>query len=91
MMPVFPLKTRRNLQAVIGCAVAMAVFSAAPARAEEDSFEQKAMDSIMGAFGLTRGNQPGIDYRERSPLVVPQSSATMRSRPKAMPPWGGAP
>jgi hypothetical protein len=76
-MPVFPLKmsTERNLKrAAIGCALATLVFAAAPARADEDSFEQKMMDSVMNAFGLTRGNERGIDYRERSPLVVPQAS-----------------
>lgn len=78
-MPVFPLRisTERNLlRAVVGCALVTLVFSAAPARAqEEDSVEQKVMDAIMGAIGLTRKNE-GIDYRERSPLVIPPSTSS---------------
>ena len=75
-MPVFPLKTKRNLQAVIGVALAMTAFAAAPARAqeEEDTFEQKMIDKVMTAIGLSRGNEAGIDYRERSPLVIPPSA-----------------
>jgi hypothetical protein len=64
----------RLLRAVIGCALGLAVISAAPARAEDDApAEDKLMDSIMGAFGLTRGGNT-IDYRERSPLVIPRDS-----------------
>ena len=52
-----------------------------PARAGDDddgdddmTFEEKLIDNLMtgiGAKGLT--SKPGIDYRERSPLVVPPS------------------
>ena len=76
-MPVFPLKmsTQRNLmRAALGCAVAVLVFSAAPARAQEDTPEMKILDSIMGAIGLSRDGSEGINYRERSPLVIPQGS-----------------
>jgi hypothetical protein len=76
VMPVFPLKTRRNLHAVIGGALvgATLILAAVPAHAEEDSIEQKVMDGVMGVFGLTRKNDQ-INYRERSPLVLPQSNA----------------
>jgi hypothetical protein len=72
-MPVFPLKTRRNLHAVIGGALvgATLILAAAPARAEDESIEQKVMDGVMGVFGLTRKDNQ-INYRERSPLVLPQ-------------------
>lgn len=76
-MPVFPLKTsmQRNFtRAALGCALGLFVLGTAPARAQEEAPEVKILDSIMGAIGLTRGNEPGIDYRERSPLVVPQAS-----------------
>ena len=77
-MPGFPLKisTKRNLlRAMTGCALATIVFGAAPVRAQEDTPEQKVLDGIMGVFGITRGNSgPGIDYRERSPLVIPPSA-----------------
>jgi hypothetical protein len=84
-MPVFPLKTRRNLVAVIGCGLAALVFIAAPARAqEEDSVEQQVMDAIMGAVGLTR-KEKVIDYRERSPLVIPPSAGTDIGATAALP------
>jgi hypothetical protein len=73
-MPVFPLK--RNLHVAIGCALAGALLvAAAPARAQQDESapEVKILDSVMGALGLTRGTGPGIDYRERSPLVLPRN------------------
>lgn len=76
VMPVFPLKTRRNLHAVIGGALVCAtvLIAAAPARAQDDSIEAKVLDGIMGAIGLSRKPGDQIDYRERSPLVLPQSN-----------------
>jgi hypothetical protein len=73
VMPVFPLKTRRNLHAVIGCGLAALLFTAAPARAQQDETapEVKIIDGIMGAIGLKRGGDEAINYRERSPLVIP--------------------
>src|SRR5438034_44206 len=37
------------------------------------TFEQKIIMGILGGIGVDVGNKPGIDYRERSPLVVPPS------------------
>jgi hypothetical protein len=76
-MPVFPLQTR--LRAVIGCAQCFAIAATllaatAPARAEEDSIEMKVLDGIMGAVGLSRKGEDQINYRERSPLVLPQGN-----------------
>lgn len=53
----------------VGCALAclLGAASAGPASAADDNF----MTSIMRGFGLRNGNEAGIDYRERSPLVVP--------------------
>jgi hypothetical protein len=39
---------------------------------EEDTFEQKIIKNFLGGLGVDVG-RPGIDYRERSPLVVPPS------------------
>jgi hypothetical protein len=39
---------------------------------DEDTFEQKIIKNILGGMGVDVG-RPGIDYRERSPLVVPPS------------------
>src|SRR5262245_17961029 len=43
-----------------------------PALAQEDDdpgFDKKIRDGLMGALGIKPG--PDIDYRERSPLVLP--------------------
>jgi hypothetical protein len=37
---------------------------------DEDTFEQKIIKNILGGLGVDVG-RPGIDYRERSPLVIP--------------------
>src|SRR5436309_15965323 len=37
---------------------------------DEDTFEQKIIKNILGGMGVDVG-RPGIDYRERSPLVIP--------------------
>jgi hypothetical protein len=39
---------------------------------EGDTFEQKIIKNFLGGLGVDVG-RPGIDYRERSPLVVPPS------------------
>jgi len=45
------------------------------ARAQDDdedkTFEEKIIDGIMAGIGGTNMDNRGIDYRERSPLVVP--------------------
>src|SRR5437764_4704337 len=37
---------------------------------DDDTFEQRIIKNILGGMGVNVG-QPGIDYRERSPLVIP--------------------
>src|SRR5207302_4524978 len=39
---------------------------------DEDTFEQRIIKSILGGLGANVGGA-GIDYRERSPLVIPPS------------------
>ncbi|MGI8526224.1 MAG: hypothetical protein ACR2K5_08600 [Pseudolabrys sp.] len=53
----------------LGCALACLAGVAAPstARADDDSF----LSTVMHGLGLRNGSEPTIDYRERSPLVVP--------------------
>lgn len=58
------------------------VLGAAPLHAqdgdeEEDgrSFEQRLMDNFMSGLGAKKLEDAGIDYRERSPLVVPSKIA----------------
>jgi hypothetical protein len=71
--------TRGLRLAVVGFGVALGiglVMSAGAARAQDDdeddkTFEEKIIDGIMAGVGGTNMENRGIDYRERSPLVVP--------------------
>ena len=79
---------KRLRQSLLACACAMLAFSAAvPAHAadddDEDTFEQRIIKGILGGMGVNVGGA-GIEYRERSPLVLPPS----RDLP---PPVAGAP
>ena len=52
------------------------VMMAGAARAEDDddddkTFEEKVIEGVMAGLGGTRMENRGIEYRERSPLVVP--------------------
>ena len=59
--------------AVCGLLGTVLILSAATARAADDddekSFDKKIRDNLMGALGIKAG--PNIEYRERSPLVLP--------------------
>ncbi|MBR0830962.1 hypothetical protein JQ596_36195 [Bradyrhizobium manausense] len=53
------------------------VMSAGAARAGDDdeddmTFEEKLIDNLMSGIGAKSMEKPGVDYRERSPLVVPR-------------------
>lgn len=71
------------------------VLSAGPVRAQDDdedqrTFEQKFMDNIMSGLGAKRLEDSGIEYRERSPLVVPSKIDLPRpevGKPKLAPNW----
>lgn len=71
----------RLSKVLVGCHVcaavlgAVVVLGAVPARAADDdvSFDQKIMRSIMEGLGLKRDGEPGINYQERAPLVLPPS------------------
>jgi hypothetical protein len=60
--------------AVVALGVGL-VMTAGAARAQEDeddkTFEEKIIEGIMAGIGGTNMENRGIDYRERSPLVVP--------------------
>jgi len=56
------------------------VMSAGPVRAgdgddddDDKTFEEKLIDNLMTGIGAKSMEKPGIEYRERSPLVVPPS------------------
>src|SRR5215472_18760439 len=64
------------------------------ARAQDDdeddkTFEEKIIEGIMKGVGATNMDNSGIDYRERSPLVVPPKidlpPPTSASTEKAVP------
>jgi hypothetical protein len=67
-------------RAAMACVMAGLVLCASgfgPASAEDDDDELldvKAFRGIMRGLGLQRGDEANIEYRERSPLVVPPST-----------------
>jgi hypothetical protein len=71
------------------------VLSAGPVRAQDDeeddrTFEQKLMDNLMSGIGAKRMEDSGIEYRERSPLVVPSKIELPKpetGKPKLAPNW----
>jgi hypothetical protein len=77
MLQNSPGTLRRGLRlaaVALGIGVMM---TAGVARAQDDddddgkTFEEKVIDGIMAGVGGTNMENRGIDYRERSPLVVP--------------------
>jgi type IV secretory pathway VirB10-like protein len=75
MVPNPSRALRRALRlAVIALGIGV-VMTAGAARAEDDeddkTFEEKIIEGIMAGIGGTNMENKGIDYRERSPLVVP--------------------
>jgi hypothetical protein len=62
---------RRLIMASV-CGMVLCVPAALTAHAEDDddTFEQKIIKNILGGMGADIG-RAGIDYRERSPLVIP--------------------
>src|SRR4029077_1124169 len=73
-MPNEPSTSLRR--ALLGCLCGMLLALPVAASAQqaqdddEDTFEQKIIKNILGGMGVDVG-RPGIDYRERSPLVIP--------------------
>jgi hypothetical protein len=67
--------TRALRLAVVAVGIGLVV-TAGAARAEDDgedekTFEEKIIEGIMAGIGGTNMENRGIEYRERSPLVVP--------------------
>src|SRR6201995_3623428 len=71
-----PAALRRSLRlSVVALGIGL-VMAAGAARAQDDedddkTFEEKIIEGIMAGIGGTNMENRGIDYRERSPLVVP--------------------
>ncbi|ACF03348.1 putative exported protein of unknown function [Rhodopseudomonas palustris TIE-1] len=66
------LRTARLAAVAVGIGL---VLTAGAARAEDDqddsTFEEKVIKGLMSGIGATNMENSGINYRERSPLVVP--------------------
>lgn len=75
MLQTSPLSRALRCAAValgIGLVMASGPVRAADDEEEDDrTFEEKIVDNIMRGMGGINMERPGIDYRERSPLVVP--------------------
>src|SRR6516225_7509580 len=55
----------------VGLLVASGAARAQEADDDDKTFEEKIIEGIMKGIGGTNMDNTGIDYRERSPLVVP--------------------
>ena len=77
--------TKRARRIAFGSALGLAVLAAfipASARAQDDddddkksmwNLDKKLLNDLMRGLGLRNGSEPQIEYRERSPLVIPPS------------------
>src|ERR1700744_565264 len=69
-----PVRALRLASVALGIGLVMAT-GVARAQDDEDNdertFEEKIIDGLMSGLGGTNMDSHGIDYRERSPLVVP--------------------
>jgi len=62
----------RQTAIAAACVLTLANAFFTPAMAEDGmTFEQRMIDKLMKGLGATDGTDAGIEYRERSPLVVP--------------------
>jgi hypothetical protein len=74
----FGTRLRHGLAACI-CGALFALGSTGALKAQQaqddddDTFEQRIIKGILGGLGVNVGGGKGIDYRERSPLVIPPS------------------
>src|ERR1700759_3754222 len=65
-------KAWRLSAVLLGVGLLMVVAARAGDDDEDDkTFEEKVIEGIMKGVGATNMDNSGIDYRERSPLVVP--------------------
>jgi hypothetical protein len=81
-MPVVTrMSARSTLRAAFGCALGVAVIFAwtPPARAGDDDVapDVKFLRGLLEGIGLKSGREKEIDYRERSPLVIPPSNTLL--------------
>ena len=67
------MRAARMSAIVLGIALLMTSHAARAADDDDDekTFEEKIIEGVMRGLGGTNMDNTGIDYRERSPLVVP--------------------
>jgi hypothetical protein len=75
---LFDLPARTVRVGAVALAIGVMMMSGV-ARAQDDeddgkTFEERIIDNIMAGVGATNMENRGIDYRERSPLVVPPTT-----------------
>src|ERR1043165_7205817 len=74
VMPNEPSTSLRRAFLACLCGILLTLPVAASAQQaqdeDDDTFEQRIIKNILGGMGVDVG-RPGIDYRERSPLVIP--------------------
>jgi hypothetical protein len=74
-----PIRSRLLARAALACVLGLGLCAGAagPASAEDDDppIDVKVMRKVMRGLGLKRGDEANIEYRERSPLVVPPTLA----------------
>src|SRR6516162_9456229 len=70
--------TRHNARSGVLALILLAAFAQGSARAEDDddknsiwNLDKRLLDAFAKGLGLVRGDDPQVDYRERSPLIVP--------------------
>jgi hypothetical protein len=89
-------QTRRNARAGVLALVLLAVFAQGSARSEDDddknsiwNLDQRFLEAFAKGLGLVKGGDPSVDYRERSPLVVPpnRNLPAPQSVPKRAAEW----
>ena len=78
-----PRLTWKPRRLALVCAALAAAFTAFPAYAQEDELpDAKLFRELLVGLGVRGGNGPEIDYRERSPLVVPPSMSLPKPETK---------
>jgi hypothetical protein len=73
---------------MVACAFALTIAASGKVFAQDDedddqTFEQKIIGNLMKGIGAKSMDNSGIDYRERSPLVIPPSTALPPPEDKA--------
>jgi hypothetical protein len=70
--------TRHKARSGVLALILLAAFAQGSARTEDDddknsiwNLDKRLLDAFAKGLGLVRGDDPQVDYRERSPLIVP--------------------